>query len=266
MLGGQVTHIRLRRQAQFGQFGGGFETDFAAVRRQHPVVVHALQHRADKVFQTEGIGDQANLRTTAHPRQGQLLGQRGADLVLGNEAERQLIAAGLACAGDFDFTQQYRMLGIAKTHAVGQVNLFDGRILAGEPAAVLQPVWQDALLQRRARWGLEQFFHAFFQHQRGEVRQALCRLHVPARHLVFRGEAEPVETVGRQGQEETQLADRWKGVTAEHLHRHHADVCGQVQFHRLGAARNVGHTQDDFVLAVRAGVFAGIGQHPAVGR
>ncbi|MCY1441311.1 hypothetical protein D9M71_576210 [compost metagenome] len=74
LLGGQVTHIRLRRQAQFGQFGGGFETDFAAVRRQHPVVVHALQHRADKVFQAEGIRDQTDLRASAHARQSQLLG------------------------------------------------------------------------------------------------------------------------------------------------------------------------------------------------
>ncbi|MNL06529.1 hypothetical protein D3C87_1271670 [compost metagenome] len=89
---------------------------------------------------------------------------------------------------------------------------------------------------------------------------------MPARHLVLGGEAEPVEPVRRQGQEEIQLADGWERVTAEHFHRDHADVGRQVEFHCLGATRHVGHAQDDFVFAVRPGVFAGVGENPAIGR
>ncbi|MNI09319.1 hypothetical protein D3C73_623840 [compost metagenome] len=89
---------------------------------------------------------------------------------------------------------------------------------------------------------------------------------MPARHLVFRGEAEPVEAVRRQRQEEVQLADGGECVTPEHLHRHHADVGRQIQLGGLGAARHVGHAQNDFVLAVRPGVFTGVGQNPPVAR
>ncbi|MNL08692.1 hypothetical protein D3C87_1294260 [compost metagenome] len=67
LLGGQVAHFRLCRQAQFRQFSRRLETDLAAIGRQYPVFVHSLQHRADKVLQAEGIGDQTDLRPTAHP-------------------------------------------------------------------------------------------------------------------------------------------------------------------------------------------------------
>ncbi|MNS80327.1 hypothetical protein D3C72_1140040 [compost metagenome] len=89
---------------------------------------------------------------------------------------------------------------------------------------------------------------------------------MPAGHLVFRGEAEPVKAVGREGQEEIQLADGRERVTPEHLHRHHADVGRQIEFGGLGTARHVGHAQDDFVSAVRPGVFTGVGQNPPVAR
>ena len=195
-----------------------------------------------------------------------MLRQCRPDLVFGNEAERQLVTTGLATAGDFDFTQQHRVRGITKTHTIGQMDLLDGRALASEPAAVLQPVGQDVLLQRTSRRGFEQFFHAFFQHQRGEVRQALCRLHVPARHLVFGRQDEPIEAIRGQGQEKIQLSDRRECITAKHLHRHHADVGRQVQLSGLRTAGHVGHAQNDFVLAVRPGEFPGVGQNPAVAR
>ncbi|MNL45504.1 hypothetical protein D3C87_1681540 [compost metagenome] len=89
---------------------------------------------------------------------------------------------------------------------------------------------------------------------------------MPARHLVFRGEAEPVEAVRRQRQEEIQLADGWECVTPEHFHRHHADVGRQIQLGGLGAARHVGHAQNDFVLAIHPGVLTGVGQNPPVAR
>ncbi|MNL36995.1 hypothetical protein D3C87_1591150 [compost metagenome] len=146
----QITHLRLGRQAQLAQLSGGFEANFATVRGQYGVVVHALQHGADEVFQTERIGDQTDLRPTANPGQCQLLGQCRPDLIFGNEAERQLIATGLAAAGDFDLAQQHRVLGIAKPHTIGQLDLIDCRVLAGEPATVLQPGRQNVLFQRVA--------------------------------------------------------------------------------------------------------------------
>ncbi|MNS80326.1 hypothetical protein D3C72_1140030 [compost metagenome] len=100
-----------------------------------------------KGVQAEGIGDQADLASAPYPRQRQLLRQRRTDLILGDKAERQLIATALATAGDIDLTEQHRMLRIAEAHAVGQIDLLDGGVLTGEPATILQPAGQDALLK-----------------------------------------------------------------------------------------------------------------------
>ncbi len=89
---------------------------------------------------------------------------------------------------------------------------------------------------------------------------------MPARHLGLGSQEKPVETVGRQGQQKIQLADGRKGVAAQHFHRHLAGKVRQVKLRRLGGARDIGDTQNDFALAIRPGVFAGVGQNPAVGR
>ena len=89
---------------------------------------------------------------------------------------------------------------------------------------------------------------------------------MPAGHLVFRCQHEPIETIGRQGQQEIQLADRREGITAEHLYRHHAGKGRQIQLRRLGAARHIGYAQDDLGVAVFAGVFTGVSQDAPVSR
>ncbi|MNH35388.1 hypothetical protein D3C72_2254920 [compost metagenome] len=103
-----------------------------------------------KGVQAEGIGDQADLAPTPYPRQCQLLRQGSTDLIFRDKTERQLVAAALATAGDIDLAEQHRVLRIAESHAIGQFDLFDGGVLTRKPAAVLQPVGQDALLQRGA--------------------------------------------------------------------------------------------------------------------
>ncbi|MNZ63777.1 hypothetical protein D3C78_819310 [compost metagenome] len=143
----QVAHRRLRVEAEFFQFGGGLEANVAIAAGQYGASLNPLQYGMHEGLQAEGIGDQADLASAPYPRQRQLLRQRRTDLILGDKAERQLIATALATAGDIDLTEQHRMLRIAEAHAVGQIDLLDGGVLAGEPATILQPAGQDALLK-----------------------------------------------------------------------------------------------------------------------
>ncbi|MCY1412369.1 hypothetical protein D9M71_277720 [compost metagenome] len=266
LLGRQIAHRRIVAQFQAGQLLGGLEDKLTLGRGQTRGRLHALDQGPDEALEAERIGDQADLAAPANPGQGQLLRQGAADLFLGEEAERHLVAAGLASPGDFDFAEQHRVVRGIETHAISNAHLLDGHILAGEPAPLGQVLQQGIVFQRTARRLLQQLFHAFFQDQRGEVRHALRRLDVPARHLVFRRQQEPVEAIGRQGQQERQLADGREGTAPEHFHRDHVGVVGKLEFSRLCGPRYVSHAQDDFSLAIGAGVLADIRQDAPVAR
>jgi len=73
-----------------------FEAQFTLIVAawQAQAILAGKHHGADERLQHEGICDQANLVGAAHPRQGQLLRQRGSDLLLAQQAERQLVAGG----------------------------------------------------------------------------------------------------------------------------------------------------------------------------
>ncbi len=57
----------------------------------------------------------------------------------------------------------------------------------------------------------------------------------------------PVEAVAGQGQQVGKLADGGKRGLTEHFHRNQALVGLEVEFHRLRRARQIGHTQHDFI-------------------
>nr|GFD05021.1 hypothetical protein [Tanacetum cinerariifolium] len=223
--------------------------------------MHAFDDAANERLKGERIGDQPDLTATAHARQRQLLRQGAADVVLGQQAEWQLIAHHFAARGDFDFAQQHGTYRGAETHGIGDVDVVDGRALAGKPAAFGQVGRQRVLLHGLAQRLFEQFFEALFENEGREVRQALGRFNVPAGHLILRGQQEPEEAVRRQRQQVIELANRWEGAATKHLDRNGPGVGRQFKLGRLRGCRDVGNTKDDFGLAVGAGVFAGVRQN-----
>ncbi|MNN17962.1 hypothetical protein D3C81_1311610 [compost metagenome] len=149
LLGAKVAHRAFVVQLQACQLLRAFEMQLAlaVATRQMQAIVTGAQHRTDEGFEDEGVGDQADLMGTAHPRQGQLLRQRGADLLLGQQAERQLVAGGHTLAEHFDFTEQHRRGGRAEAYAIAQAHFVDRPFLASEPAALGQVLRQDGALQ-----------------------------------------------------------------------------------------------------------------------
>ncbi|MNP32835.1 hypothetical protein D3C76_1260390 [compost metagenome] len=90
LLGAEVAHCTFIVQPKGRQQAGALETQLASATAtgQAQAILAAVQHRADKRFEHEGIGNQAYLMGTAHPRQGQLLRQRCVDLIFGQQAKR----------------------------------------------------------------------------------------------------------------------------------------------------------------------------------
>ncbi|MNM92791.1 hypothetical protein D3C81_1051360 [compost metagenome] len=75
LLGAEVAHAAFVVQRQARQLLRACEAQLAlavATRQMHAALT-GTQHRADEWLEDEGVGDQANLMGTAHPRQGQLL-------------------------------------------------------------------------------------------------------------------------------------------------------------------------------------------------
>ncbi|MNH06866.1 hypothetical protein D3C79_662450 [compost metagenome] len=170
LLGAEVAHFALLVERQAGQLLCAFEAQFtlSVATRQTQAILAGLHHGVNERLEDEGVCDQANLVGTAHPRQRQLLRQRGMDLLLTQQAERQLVAGGRAVAEYLDFAEQHRRGGGAETHAVTQAHGINRPFLAGEPAALGQVLRQDGALQRIACGGLQQFFHALAQYQCGQ--------------------------------------------------------------------------------------------------
>jgi hypothetical protein len=131
--------------------------------------------------------------------------------------------------------------------------------LGGEPAALRQVVGQHLAGEERGIAGLDDLAEAA-AHDEGRVfRHLLGILGVPRRRRALRLQLEPVEAVGRQGEQVGQLADRREGLAAEHLDRDGALEVREVELDRLARAGEVDDAEDRLVL-----VGAQIGEHLAV--
>ena len=223
-------------ERQGRQVGHGLKADIARTAGDRTGILQTGNHRTDKGFKVESIGDKPHLTPTPYTGQHQLLGQRGAELILGQQPHRQLIPILLLAAGDFDFGQQQRMPRLTEACAVDNPDLFDRHVLLPEPASVGQPCGERHLLQGGARRRVEQLFEACLEHQGHQFRQAVRRLGMPARHLAFTGQQEPVKAIGRQGQHEMQLADGREGIPAQHFNRNATGKFREVQLDGLGTA------------------------------
>ena len=234
LLGAEVAHWTLRIQAQRGQLIAVFEANFTGLGGQTHALLAGIEHAPYEVFLDESIRDQAYLAPATDAGHCQLLMQRAVDLLLGQQPERQLIVRNGVAAAHLELAEQYRTGGAAEAHAVSQAHCIDCRLLTREPAALGQVLRQDGVFQCLARRRFQQLLHALAQYQRGQLGHALGRLDVPGRHAVVGRQHEPVERVGRQGQQERQLADGRERATAQHLHRYTVGVLRQLQFGCLG--------------------------------
>src|SRR5690348_408216 len=67
---------------------------------------------------------------------------------------------------------------------------------------------------------------------------------MPGRRIARRRQHEPVEAVGRQGQQVGELADRREQRAAAELDRYVADELRQVDLDRLRRARDIGNAEN----------------------
>ncbi len=114
------------------------ETQLAVSAGDDRIRLHALNHCTNEGFQSKRIGDQPYITITPHSGKCQLLWQRAADVVFGEQAEWQLIAIGLAVCSHFYFAEQHRVRLIAETHRIRDIDLLYVLALACEPAAFWQ--------------------------------------------------------------------------------------------------------------------------------
>ena len=152
---------------------------------------------------------------------------------------------------------------------IGDAGAFDRCTLGRVPALRLDEAGQRVRLELQARffrqadapWHhtvAEQAAPAVEQHQHGALVDGKDRL-VPGGRLGVRGQLEPVEAVGREGQQIRQVADRRERGPPQHFDGNPALERSQIEFHRLRRARQVGHAQDRVIA-----VFAQVGQDLAI--
>ena len=152
-------------------------------------------------------------------------------------------------------------LSLLPEHLVDHARALDGDALGCVPALRLDETWEsiglelqpNLLRQGDAPWHYavaEQAAPAVEQHQHGPL---LDRedVFVPCGRLDIDGQLEPIEAVRGEGQQIGQIADGGKRRPAEHFHRHSALERRQIEFDRLGRARQIGDAQDA-VIAVLA--------------
>ncbi len=154
-----------------------------------------------EALDAQGIGQNADVPPDADTGQCQLLGQGGLDLFFPKDAEGDLVALQAAANFDINFREQQRMLAVIENFAVGQGCLCLAEIFCGIPAPLAKIGRQHLGFQDLPdRFGKD-FIDMTAQNQRDVFRQRFRCGFVPFRQVSFHGQAEPIETIGRQGQQ-----------------------------------------------------------------
>ena len=129
--------------------------------------------------------------------------------------------------------------------------------LVGEPSACRQERRQHLALEDLMGAAFDQRAPAVAEHQGHQLRNDRGRLDGAG---IFR-QQEPEESVRGERDQVRRLGNPREPRAAEHFHRHEAAPRRQVDFRRLGGARQIGDAQHDLVL-----ILAQIDQYGAIGR
>ena len=262
LLGGQSLNLFLRQILRV-EVWGWQEGNLLRAGIQHLPLAHGGQHLPGESGEGCCVGQQPQPRAPTQSRHGE--GSRCLAGVLVRFLHRQIPQRQLVVAVPCLQLTEYAGRGVsAEGDGVQQAHSVIG--VTGEPAPLGQPLGQGFLLQDLTAGRVEQLRQIALDHQGRQLGHLLHRLHVPRRHLTFIGQHEPVEAVGRQGQQIMQLTYRRKAAAPEHLHRHLAGPGRQIQLRGLGRAGQVGHAEYDFPVTLGGGVFAQVGENPAIGR
>ncbi len=266
LLGVAVGDVDVLGQFQLVQRRGRHKANLAVSARQVRPATQQVENAPSEGIHSQRIGQQADIAPATHPCQSQLLGHGATPVVFTEKAQWQQVAIATLRVLNLELAEQHGVQGILDAHRITDVYPVDARLLGGEPAPLGQIFGQRLVLHQAARWRIENFLQLTFDDQRDVIRHRLGCRYMPFGHRGLGRQQEPVEAVGRQCQLIRQLADRRKGAAADHLHRHLAGKRRQVELHRLGVARHVGHAQQHFALAIVEHQLAQVGENMPVGR